>query len=164
MNTEKPNKVSIAVGDAVLDKINLFNFRNQYDQLLHLLYKNRTGPLVPGDSRMIDLLTDPKKLYIFILLDSTIVSTARCALDDGGPDWNALIGDVITRDGESYRRQGYASQSMNSLEQCAIDCWGWNRSLTSVLTNNPTKGNAGFYEYKGYHKVPTQVWAKQLVA
>lgn len=153
-------KPEILTGEDLLDRLGMVGMHTQYCRLLEMLYTGRDGSVIKRED-MLRNLKDPRKHYTFVVVGTQVVATARATLDDGGPDLNALVGDVIAH--EDHRRQGYASLAEQALLAQSFARWSNGRSICYVLSNNPEKGNAGFYEANGWRRHNTQLWVKPML-
>lgn len=128
-----------------------------YQSLLDRLYPGRISDLPFDFFERLD--ADPYNLLVTRTVGQTIVSTAQATLIPVEPDWNILVSNVITN--EDFDGGGHGRAVMEYLVKVVRQRWSRpdGRQPNIVLTNNPKKGNAGFYQKLGWVRVPTQVWA-----
>lgn len=113
------------------------------------------------------LLTDPKELVAFILLENKLVATAQASLLYTLPTLQVAVNNVVTH--PDFGGRGLGKLVMSHLEHSVTQKWGdLQGSLRLSLTNSPQKGNGGFYEACGWtartaeNNNETVVWVKEL--
>lgn len=114
------------------------------------------------------LLSDPKELVTFVLIDEQLVATAQASLLWTPPKLQAYINNVVTH--PDFGGRGLGTIAMTTLESAIQSEWGDNgdKTVYLLLSNSPSKNNGGFYEKLGWTSRghdsdnPTILWVKTI--
>ena len=106
-------------------------------------------------------------VIIFVVAGGRIVSTAQGSYAEVFPTDHVYVNNVVTL--EDCAGKGLGRIAMEALEKAVREKWGRQKQeMRMFLTNNPNKGNGGFYESLGYvarsaeKGNATVVWLKDI--
>jgi GNAT superfamily N-acetyltransferase len=137
----------------------------QYNALLRRLHgESMTACDIMSLYRILD---NSSEHLFFVAADGKLVSTLQMSLALVHPVSSLLINNVVTL--SEYEGRGYGKLLMNYAAE-RLHTWYAAKSLKVrlILTNAPSKGNAGFYEKLGFlartkaNNCETVVWVKDL--
>ena len=125
-----------------------------------------------GDEFILDqrgfrlLIFEQTELICFVYEEQRMVATAHGSLSQAPPFQQVLLLNIHTR--HDHRFRGHATLATLTLMRTAKKRWGSDEVLRFFFTNNPSKGNAGFYESLGFTNRgpnspnPTELWEMYL--
>jgi hypothetical protein len=156
------DRANVFFGDSVFraGPLTEMELGRQYSQLMHRLYATHGLSDVHycDPARMRAVLERPDCMMSFVIHDGRLVATAEALLIRSEPFWNAIFGNIITRNGQDGN--GFGALAHDSLERHVRTFWGREQPLILVLTNSDEKDNIGFYTTRGWSIKETNVLVK----
>ena len=131
----------------------------QYQQLLRVLHGE---DFTCSNDAIEELFKSASEVLVFVLYEESVVGTAQVSFINTPPRRQAVVNNVVIDPKYHGHRFGKILMARVLLEAEAK--WRDEAGLRIFLTNNPAKGNAGFYEKLGFTPRtveagnPTVVW------
>ena len=124
--------------------------REQYIEVLRVLHGD---DFTVSSEQFNSLLNNSNEIIIFVIYERVILSTAQASLSKTPPKHHVYINNVATH--SDYHERGLGGMCMEKLLAEIKKQWG--SDVIIELTNNPEKGNSGFYKELGFEEKDTAV-------
>ncbi len=118
---------------------------SQYEMLMRILHGEDFSC---SDEAFDELLKSQSEVLVFVIYEGAVLATAQVSYIHTLPRRQALVNNVVVE--TKYQGHRLGKLLMDRVRQEAEARWRDEAGLRIWLTNNPNKGNAGFYEKLGF--------------